>query len=225
MPEPANLREARERTDWKKWEAAMREEASSLKENSVWETCDLPPGRKIVSCKWIFKLKTLPDGASKHKARLVARGFSQVEGVDFTETFAPVIRFQSLRMLLAIANAEDMLVHQMDVKTAFLYGDIDAEIFMDFPEGMEGAEDGKVCRLNKSLYGLKQSPRCWNQKLDDFLTSNGFVPSFYDTATYTKGDGDSKVMIGVFVDDLLIASKLVGSIQEVKQTLSNRFKM
>ena len=164
----------------------MNDELQSLKENEVWEVCDLPKDRKLVSCKWIFKLKDLPDGALKYKARLVARGFSQVEGVDFTETFAPVIRFQSLRMLLAKANEEGMFIHQMDVKTAFLYGDLDTEIYMELPEGFEDEKrQGKVCRLKKSLYGLKQSPRCWNHKLDEFLKSIGFTPCFFDTERIT----------------------------------------
>ena len=128
--EPATLQEARRSQQWSKWEAAMNDELQSLKENEVWEVCDLPENRNLVSCKWIFKLKDLPDGGLKYKARLVARGFSQVEGVDFIETLASVIRFQSLRMLLAKANEENMFIHQIVVKIAFLYGDLDTEIYI-----------------------------------------------------------------------------------------------
>ena len=130
----------------------MDDELQSLKENEVWEICDLPKDRKLVSCKWIFKLKDLPDGALKYKARLVARGFSQVEGVDFTETFAPVIRFQSLRMLLAKANKEGMFIHQMDVKTAFLYGILDTKIYMKLHDGFEGKKLKGRCVASRRVY-------------------------------------------------------------------------
>ena len=154
----------------------------------------------------------------------MARGFSQVEGIDYTETFAPVIRYQSLRTLLAIANEEQMKVHQMDVKTAFLYGDLDTDIYMSPPEGC-GIQPGMVCKLKRSLYGLKQSPRCWYQKLIDFLSSIGYISCFSDSAIYTKGEGDSRVIIGVYVDDLIILSKSLENIHSLKKSFTEKFKM
>ena len=226
LQEPLTLQQAMSSPDHMEWRAAISDEMQSLKENRTWDLCELPKGRKAVSCKWVFKLKDLPDGGTKHKARLVARGFSQVEGVDFDETYAPVVRYQSLRMMIAIANEEQMHLHQMDVKTAFLYGDLEEEIYMHQPEEQAAkGEEGLVCRLRKSLYGLKQSPRCWNTKIDAFLASIGFSPNFSDAATYTKGSGDQQVLLGLYVDDMTIMSKSLEAVEAVKKLLSAEFKM
>ena len=155
---------------------------------------DLPKDRKAIGSKWIFKLKKDANGSKRYKARLVAQGYAQQEGIDYTETFAPVIKYQSLRMLLAIATEKNMLVHQMDVKTAFLNGILREEIYLVQPEGniVHGQEE-KVCKLNRSLYGLKQSPRCWNQRIDNFLRNEGFNKCLSDNATYVKGKHQQQV--------------------------------
>ena len=153
--EPITYRAALESPNRELWRGAIDDELESLRVNHTWTLEKLPSGKNLVGCKWIFKLKTLPNGSTKHKARLVAKGYSQIEGVDFDETYAPVVKFQSLRMLLAIANELDMHVHQMDVKTAYLHGELEQEIYMKQPEGAKDAGNPSlVCKLKKSLYGL-----------------------------------------------------------------------
>ena len=153
---PESVEDALSRPDAAPWKAAMDEEMISLRGAATWELVSLPQHRRPITAKWIFVLKYLPDGSRKYKARFVARGFSQKEGIDYNETFAPVLKYQSLRMMLAIANERRMAVHQMDVKTAFLNGDLEEEIYMQQPEGyVEPGKESLVCRLKKSLYGLK----------------------------------------------------------------------
>ena len=185
--------------------------------------CELPKGRKLVSSKWVFKLKELLNGKTKYKARLVARGFSQKEGIDYTETFAPVVKYKSVRLVLAIACERNMHIHQMDVCTAFLHGKLEEEIYMTPPEGIDSG--GKVWKLEKTLYGLKQAPRCWNQRLDDFFVQKGYVQSINDFATYTKGSGKEQIIIAIYVDDLLIMSESLDIVKSAKAELTTEFEM
>ena len=187
----------------------------------------LPAGRKALKSKWVFATKEKNDGSLRYKARLVIKGFMQVEGLDYQETFAPVIKMQSLRMILSIANHRKMLIHQMDVKTAFLNGYLEEDIYMEQPEGQVIPEkESLVCKLERSLYGLKQSPRCWNELLNTFLVVELKFRRFLgDTATYARGQGVKTVYIEVYVDDLLIMSQLMQEIQEVKDKLNKRFEM
>jgi len=167
LEEPQNIDEALTCENSKEWECGMQEKYDYLMTNNAWTLVPLPAGRKPVSCKWVFKIKQGANGeVERYKARLVARGFTQTYGVDYNETFAPVAKFTSIRCILALAALEDMEIHQMDVKTAFLNGELEEEIYMEQPQGFmhQGAEH-LVCKLHKSLYGLKQSPRAWNQKL------------------------------------------------------------
>ncbi len=167
--------------DAKKWEIAMQEEYDSLVVKNTWSLVPLPKGRKPISCKWVFKIKHGVDGeVERYKARLVARGFTQTFGIDSNETFAPVAKFVLIRCILTLATIEDMEIDQMDVKTAFLNGDLEEEIYMEQPEGFTEKGEHLVCKLHKSLYRLKQFPRAWNQKLDVFLKSMEFVRSDVD---------------------------------------------
>jgi len=159
--------------------------------NNTWTLIPLPIGRKPVSCKWVFKIKQGTNGeVERYKARLVARGFTQTYGVDYNETFAPVTKFTSIRCILALAALEDMEIHQMDVKTTFLNGKLEEEIYMEQLQGFvhQGGEH-LVCKLHKSLYGLKQSPRAWNQKLDAFIKSIEFMKSEADPSVYVAQVG------------------------------------
>jgi hypothetical protein len=176
VDEPRNVREALGSGEKKKWEAAMKSELDSLKENKVWDLVDLPEGKRAIGSKWLFKRKKGVDGeVKKYKARLVILGNREVKGIDYDEVYAPVIRFDSLRALIGISVAKDWDIQQMDVKTAFLYGNLEEEVYMTQPEGaVVKGEEHKVCRLRKSLYGLKQAPRCWNKKITDVLMSEGF---------------------------------------------------
>ena len=187
----------------------------------------LPPGRKVVSCKWLCKHKLNDAGdVVRFKARLVARGFSQVYGMDYLDTFAPVTKLASIRILLAIAAVEDLEIHQMDVVMAFLLGDLDEEIYMEQPEGFTKVDDeGQqlVCKLNKGLYGLKQSARNWYKKLRGFLESIGFVRLYSDHCIYFNAD--TGVIIAVWVDDLIILAKEMKEMDCVKEQLRKQFEI
>ena len=180
---------------------------------------------KAIRCKWVFKKKLLADGSlERYKARLVAKGCSQQEGIDYEETFAPVMRYATLRMLLARAAVEDLEVHQVDVKTAFLHGDLDEDIFMMQPEGFqERGKEHLVCRLQKALYGLKQAPRSWYRKLEDFLQQTGFQKSNSEPCLFSRGSGEQQVLLAVYVDDQIIMSKSLQQVKQVKAAMSQAF--
>ena len=212
-----------ERNDW---EFAIHQELKSLSDNKTWTLQKLPTGRKAVGCRWIFKKKDNPDGSIRYKARLVAKGYTQIKGLDYSETYAPVLKYQSLRIMLAIANEEKMHVHHVDITTAFLYGDLKEEIYLEQPEGYKvKGREMDVCRLHKSLYGLKQSPRCWNTTIHSFLLSNDFKVLSADTAVYVNTSLSSKIMVSLFVDDILIYSSDIKLIALIKNRISASFKV
>ena len=176
VTEPQSIKDALEDDFSEEWKEAADSEFKSLMDNHTWDLVELPSGRKPIGSKWVFKVKHDGDGKVEHfKARLVAKGYAQIHGIDYDETFSPVVKFSSVRALTAFAVQHDMLLHQMDVVTAFLNGTLEDEIFMQQPDGYvkEGSEH-LVCKLKKSLYGLKQSPRCWNKAFTDFMKSSGF---------------------------------------------------
>ncbi|RVW74918.1 Retrovirus-related Pol polyprotein from transposon TNT 1-94 [Vitis vinifera] len=160
---PQNIQEA---FKYPKWKATVDEEVRALEKNGTWEITDLPRGKKPVGCKWIFTVKYKADGnVDRYKARLVAKGFTQSYGIDYQETFAPVAKLNTVRVLLSLAANLDWSLHQLDVKNAFLNGDLEEEVYMDIPAGLETTSNfNKVCRLRKSLYGLKQSPKAWFER-------------------------------------------------------------
>jgi hypothetical protein len=158
------------------WKEAVRSEMDSILANGTWEVTERPYGCKPVGCKWVFKKKLRPDGTiEKYKARLVAKGYTQKEGEDFFDTYSPVARLTTIRVLLSLAASHGLIVHQMDVKTAFLNGELDEEIYMEQPDGfVVKGQEGMVCKLLKSLYGLKQAPKQWHEKFDRTLISADF---------------------------------------------------
>jgi hypothetical protein len=200
------------------WKAAIDQEMASIMENKTWKVVP-NTGQKTIKCRWVFTRKS--DG--RFKARIVAKGFTQVYGVDYTETFAPVVKWATIRLLLLIAALFGLELVQMDVVTAFLNGDLDEIIFIDLPPGYEQA--GMICQLLRSLYGLKQSPRQWYQKLHAFLISLGFRQSTADPCFYIRGtDPRKSCYIAVYVDDLAIAGPL-DQVQQLQDYLSSTFKM
>eukprot|EP00253_Pinus_taeda_P013959 PITA_13959 len=208
------------------WEAAMNEEYHSLLANDTWDLVPLPKGRKLVRCKWVYRTKYGPDGkVDKHKARLVAKGFSQVEGIDYTETFSPVAKMNSIRLVLSLAASLKWEVHQMDVKSAFLHGDLHEEIYMEQPIGFIQTDSSLVCRLKKSLYGLKQAPRAWYAKMDSFLLESGFSRCHSDNTVYTKKVGKSLIILVLYVDDLILTGSDPNLINHVKSSLKKKFEM
>ena len=213
------------------WKKAMYEEFSSLTKHKTWDLVDLPDGANLVGCKWVFKTKRKADGEiDKFKSRLVAQGYSQEEGVDFDEVFAPVAKYKSIRTVLAIANQLNLDVHQMDVKTAFLNGDLNEDIYMKQPEGFVSKKfPAKVCKLNKSLYGLKQSARMWNMKIDEYLKAAKYTQTEADPCIYYRTeivDGKTLIMIiAVYVDDTILLSNDTDLMLLEKKRLSECFEM
>ena len=225
--EPATMQEAiNHPTRGKQWEKAVRNEYESLIKNHTWDLVRRPKGRRIVTNKWALKHKKNEMARIvRLKARLVARGFSQIYGVDYLDTYAPVVKLASIRILLAIAAIYGLEIHQMDVVTAFLAGELEEEIFMEQPEGFEVGtkEDDLVCRLRRSLYGLKQAPRVWNQRIRLFLKSIGFDQTYSDPCVYINKETD--VIIAMWVDDLIIFGKDMASINDLKAQLNEEYEM
>ncbi|GJW84869.1 zinc finger, CCHC-type containing protein [Tanacetum coccineum] len=189
------------------WKEAINDEMDSIMGNNTWVLTDLPPGCRPLGCKWIFKRKMKVDGTvEKFKARLVIQGFKQKSGIDYFDTYAPVARISTIRLLIALASIHSLIIHQMDVKTTFLNGELEEEVYMNQPLGfiLPGNEN-KVCKLVKSLYGLKQAPKQWHQKFDEVVLSNGYLLNQADKCVYSKFDASGKgVIICQYVDDMLI---------------------
>ena len=221
--EPTNVKEALSHQSWKE---AMIEEYNSILKNDVWDIVPRPKNKSVVSSKWLFKIKHAADGSiEKYKARFVARGFSQKEGIDYDETFAPVARYTSVRTILAIAASKGWKVHQMDVKTAFLNGKIEEEVYVEQPEGFSVFDrQTHVCKLKKALYGLKQAPRAWYERIDTYLLKLGFAKNEADPNLYFKTEEDDMVIFVLYVDDLLITGD-EHMIEKCKQDLSAEFEM
>lgn len=222
--EPTNFYEAKEHNEWQQ---AMNTEMVSIEENNTWELCDLPVGHKSIGLKWVYKVERDAQGSIiKYKARLVAKGYVQEQGIDFEEVFAPVARIETVRFILAIAAKRGWIVHHLDVKTAFLNGDLKEEVYVKQPEGfiIRGKEN-KVYRLRKALYGLRQAPRAWNEKLDKTLKQLGFTRCQKEQAVYTRLDGENLVIVGVYVDDLIVTGTNTTKIEEFKTQMKQQFDM
>ncbi|RVW93185.1 Retrovirus-related Pol polyprotein from transposon RE1 [Vitis vinifera] len=222
LHEPQTYREAS--TD-PLWQIAMKEELDALTKNHTWDLVTLPPGQSVVGCKWIYKIKTRSDGSvERYKARLVAKGFTQEYGIDYEETFAPVARISSVRALLAVAAARKWDLFQMDVKNAFLNGDLSEEVYMQPPPGLS-VESNKVCHLRRALYGLKQAPRAWFAKFSSTIFRLGYTASPYDSALFLRRTDKGTILLLLYVDDMIITGDDLSGIQELKDFLSQQFEM
>ena len=209
-----------------KWISAADEEMKSLNEQETWKLTELPAGKHAVGCKWVFKVKHDGEGkVDRYKARLVAKGYSQKFGEDYDATFAPVAKQTTFRTLLAIAAAKRMKVRNYDIKSAFLNGDVTEDIYMTQPERYvkEGSED-LVCKLKKSLYGLKQSARAWNTKINDIMLLNGFVRSKADQCLYSKFENSKWMYVLLYVDDLIVLHEDDACIRSFGGLISEHFK-
>lgn len=226
IPDPITVKEALSGPNAKQWKEAMDEEYKSLLENNTWEITTLPANKHAIPCKWVYKTKRNEKGETvKFKARLVVKGCSQRPGIDYTEVFSPVVRLASLRYLFALAVKYDLDICQMDAVSAFLQGDIEEEIYMKQPPLYESSEN-LVCRLKRSLYGLKQASRQWNKKLDSTLKEMGLSQSNLDPCIYYKiVDNSNIIFIAVYVDDLLIFTNNKEMNSHVKAELHKKFKM
>lgn len=224
VDEPQTIQEALSSPAASMWKQAMDEEMQQLYTNKTWTLQELPKGAEPIPCKWVFKIKRNERGEiERYKARLVAKGYKQVQGVDFDEVYAPVSKHASLRTLLSVVAVEDLELHQLDVKTAFLNGELEEELYMMQPDGYEQGNKNIVCRLHKALYGLRQAPRAWHSKLKHELRSYGFVPSEADPGLWILRYNDRSIYVLVYVDDLLIAAKSVDNVSCVKRMLCTAF--
>ena len=220
--EPKTLATALASIDAEQWRKAWDSEVKSLQDNGTWVIESLPEGRTAIGCRWLFKIKE--DG--RYKARLVAKGYAQEAGVDYQETFAPVAKFTTLRMLLALSAENDWEIEGMDVKTAFLHSELAESIYMDIPEGLKPEREnlpGQVCRLIKTIYGLKQAPRAWYGKINEFFSEHGFYRSEEDHSLFVHEN--RRLIILLYVDDLILAASTQQAINWGKNELKKAFEM
>lgn len=221
--EPRTFKDAQESDDWPNWQQAMNEEIEALEKNRTWVLVDKPNNIKPIKNKWVYKAKLKQDGSiERFKARLVAKGFTQIANVDYKETYAPVASMTTVRMLLAIANQNSMHIVQFDIKTAFLYGDLEEELYMEQPENYI-KEPNKVCKLVKSLYGLKQAPRQWNKKFDSFLKIFKLEQSRIDRCLYFSHD--KSILLAIYVDDGLAAGRDRKQLDHLISYLKDNFEL
>ncbi|KAL0554130.1 hypothetical protein IC582_008044 [Cucumis melo] len=221
---PKNIYTALECPEWKN---TVMEEIKALEKNKTWEICALPKGHKTVGCKWVFSLKYKADGTlDRHKARLVAKGFTQTYGIDYSETFSPVAKLNTVRVLLSVAVNKDWPLYQPDVKNAFLNGDLVEEVYMSPPPGFEAQFGQQVCKLQKSLYGLKQSPRAWFDRFTTFVKSQGYSQGHSDHTLFTKASKTEKIAILiVYVDDIVLTGDDQTEISQLKQRMGDEFEI
>ena len=222
--EPSNFVEA---SELKEWIDACLDELASIEKNEVWTLVDIPSGAKPIGLRWIFKIKRNSDGSiKKYKARLVAKGYVQQYGVDFEEVFAPVARLETIRLLVSIAATYGWEVHHLDVKTAFLHGELNETVYVNQPEGFEvKGSEMKVYKLHKALYGLKQAPRAWNHKLNQILLELGFRKCTKEASVYRKTVNSSILVVAVYVDDLFVTGADKKIIDVFKVEMASKFAM
>jgi hypothetical protein len=211
-----------------RWKDAMNEEMKSLMENKTWELVECPPGKKPVGCRWVYTVKYKADGQiERFKARLVAKGYTQTYGIDYTETFAPVAKINTVRVLLSLAANLDWPLQQFDVKNAFLHGELFEEVYMDLPPGcaIPKTHSKKVCRLKKSLYGLKQSPRAWFGRFTKSMKAFGYCQSNADHTLFLKKQHGRITALIVYVDDMVVTGNDPVERKALQSYLSKEFEM
>jgi histone deacetylase 1/2 len=201
-----------------KWVKAMNLEHEALLCNNTWKLVPRPKGKNVIGCLWVFKIKRKADGTvDRYMARLVAKGFKQRYGIDYEDTFSPVVKAATIRLILSLAVSNNWSLRQLDVQNAFLHGVLDEEVYMDQPPGYE-SHPGYVCKLEKELYGLKHAPRAWYARLCGKLISLGFKPLRADTSLFYYSKGGHTLFVLVYVDDIIVASS---SLEGTKALLSD----
>ncbi|PWA84621.1 ribonuclease H-like domain, Reverse transcriptase, RNA-dependent DNA polymerase [Artemisia annua] len=222
--EPKNIAQALTQESWVE---AMQEELLQFKLQEVWVLCDLPDGKKVIGTRWVFRVKRDERGnVIKKKARLVAQGYRQEEGVDYDEVFAPVARIEAIRLFLAFASYMKFPVYQMDVKSAFLYGKITEEVYVKQPPGFEDPEHpNKVYKVVKALYGLHQAPRAWYERLSTFLLQHGYRRGAIDKTLFIKRDKKDIMLVQVYVDDIIFGATKQSMVKEFEQLMQKEFQM
>jgi len=225
--DPRTYEEAAQDKDADLWQKAIESEIESMYSNQVWELVEPPKGIKPIGCKWIYKKKRGLDKKVKAwKTRLVAKGYTQKEGIDYEETFSPVVMLKSIRILFSIAAHLDYEIWQMDVKTAFLNGSLEETIYMQQPKGfIKEGQEHLVCKLKRSIYGLKQASRDWNIRFDQAVQSYGFDQSPSESCVYKRSEGNAVVFLVLYVDDILLIGNNVEMLSSVKAWLFKQFDM
>ncbi|RWR77058.1 Retrovirus-related Pol polyprotein from transposon TNT 1-94 [Cinnamomum micranthum f. kanehirae] len=226
---PTTYKYAKRHSESVEWQAAMDEEMKSLHKNDTWELVQLPKGKKAIVCKWLYTMKEGSPGndSIRYKARLVAKGYVQKEGINYNEVFSPVVKHSSIRILLALVAQFDFELVQLDVKTTFLHGDLNEDIYMTQPDGYKVADkEHLACKLKKSLYSLKQSPRQWYKRFDKFMIGQKYTRSSFDHCVfYRKLQNGAFIYLLLSVDDMLIASKSKVEIEKLKTQMNIEFEM
>lgn len=232
--DPTSYKEAMQTDEATQWRKAIESELNSMRENDVWEVVKRPKtmcnGQKanIIDSRWVFKRKIESNNVTKFKARLVIRGFEDRNIYELKETYAPVSRSPLVRAVLAIANKYSLMISQLDVKTAFLNGTIDEEIYMEIPEGTQmnkNEQNDKVCELKRALYGLKISPKRWNERFTEVARKVGLENSNNEPCLFTSRNDEKFLILLLYVDDILIASNDECKLNDVKDSLMSEFKM
>ncbi len=204
----------------------MDEKMATLDANATWELVALPKDKKAIGCKWVYKVKHNANGSViRYKARLVAKGYAQTYGIDYEETYSPVAKMTTVRAIIVMAATKGWSLHQMDVKNSFLHGDL-REVYMEQPPGyVDQIRPNLVCRLKKTLYGLKQTPRAWSDNIGQYLITSGFQTSNADFSLYVKKTDHGIVVIVIYVDDLIITGDSDANIFDLKKLLKQKFEI
>ena len=222
--EPKSVTEAAKDQYWVK---AMEEELDQIEKNNTWELVPRPIRKNIIGTKWVFRNKLDEDGkVIRNKARLVCKGYAQMEGIDFDETFAPVARLEAIHIFLSLMAHMNFKIYQMDVKSVFLNSELEEEVYMEQPEGfLYGDDPTYVYRLKKALYRLKQAPRAWYCRLDKFLLNSGFCKGTVDSNLYVKSEDYQKIFVIVYVDDIIFAAKSEMLCNQFAELMKSEFEM
>ncbi|KAJ6992892.1 Retrovirus-related Pol polyprotein from transposon TNT 1-94 [Populus alba x Populus x berolinensis] len=210
-----------------KWRQAMDAEIQAIEKNNTWELVELPKGMKKIGVKWVFKTKLNERGeVDKYKARLVVKGYEQRQGIDYSEVFSPVARWDTIRMILSLAALRSWEVFQLDVKSAFLHGELKEVVHIEQPEGyIRKGEEQKAYRLRKALYGLKQAPRAWYSRIEDYFNGEGFEKCSYEHTLFIKKEGGSFLVVSLYVDDLIFTGNDIKLCREFKASMQSVFDM
>ncbi|KAL7291816.1 hypothetical protein TKK_0014597 [Trichogramma kaykai] len=228
--EPVDYQDAISYSNSKNWKIAIQDELKSHQDNHTWDVVDRPKDMNdnaLLDTKWVFKLQLDSGGnVKRYKARLCSRGFKQRQGIDYEETYAPVVKYESLRVLFAIAAQYDLEMVQFDVKTAFLYEKLEKDIYIKVPPGLSTEyNNNKVCKLIKALYGLKQASRCWNKTFNEFLNKYGFIKCSSEWSVYRCRKSNSILILALFMDDGMIFGSVESEIQDVVKAMNENFEI
>jgi hypothetical protein len=204
----------------------MQAELLALERTGTWQVVDIPPNVTPIGCRWVYKVKLHADGTvERYKARLVAKGYNQIEGLDYFETYSPVAKVTSVCLIIALASINNWFLHQLDVNNAFLHGDLKEDVYMVIPPGVTNTKSNQVCKLNKSLYGLKQASRKWYEKLTSLLFQHQYIQAPSDHSLFIKKSDTTFTALLVYVDDVILVGNSLAEFQHIKSVLHNSFQI